>query len=222
MDLENLTIVEGNTKRERPIIGQKFGNYTAKEDIIATDGKRTYWLVECVCGRQNFVRADILKSNQASKCRYCSNKEKFQKNVDLGKIASKGYSPKHFGEGDLCKSLYYHYVKSAEKRNIEFDTENVSIEYLWNLLVEQDFKCALSGESIYLRGNDKTLPLTDNGNPRYELFNASLDRIDSSKGYIIGNVQWLHKKVNIMKNEYSQSEFIDFCKKIAQVNQQPN
>ena len=222
MKIENLTIVEGQTKRIKPEIGLKFGNYTIVNDVIATDGKRTYWLVECICGRQNFVRTDILKSNQATKCRYCSNKEKFQKNVDLGKMATKGYSPKHFGEGDLCLSLYQTYITGAEKRGLEFDKENVTVKYLWELLVNQNFKCALSGVEIYLRGEDKTIPLTDNGNPRYELFNASLDRVDSSKGYIIGNVQWVHRQINIMKNAYSEDSFIEMCKKVVQANQQPS
>lgn len=42
MELENLTIVEGQTRRIRPIIGQKFGNYTIIDDVVATDGKKTY------------------------------------------------------------------------------------------------------------------------------------------------------------------------------------
>lgn len=42
MDIENLTIIEGQTKRIRPQIGLKFGNYTIIDDVIATDGKRTY------------------------------------------------------------------------------------------------------------------------------------------------------------------------------------
>jgi hypothetical protein len=44
---------------------------------------------------------------------------------------------------------------------------------------------------------------------------ASLDRIDSSKGYIEGNLQWVHKDVNIMKMDLSQVEFIDYCVKVA-------
>ena len=44
---------------------------------------------------------------------------------------------------------------------------------------------------------------------------ASLDRIDSSKGYVIGNVQWVHKDINIMKNKFDNQYFIDMCKKIA-------
>jgi hypothetical protein len=47
---------------------------------------------------------------------------------------------------------------------------------------------------------------------------ASLDRIDSSKGYIIGNIQWLHKVINEMKWDYLQSDFIHWCRLVAQNN----
>jgi hypothetical protein len=44
---------------------------------------------------------------------------------------------------------------------------------------------------------------------------ASLDRKDSGKGYTLDNVQWVHKRVNIMKNIISDMEFIEWCKKVA-------
>jgi hypothetical protein len=44
---------------------------------------------------------------------------------------------------------------------------------------------------------------------------ASVDRIDSSKGYIKGNVQWVHKTINKMKWGYSQGEFIEFCEAVV-------
>jgi hypothetical protein len=47
---------------------------------------------------------------------------------------------------------------------------------------------------------------------------ASLDRIDSSKGYIDGNVQWVHKEVNEMKMQATQNEFIEYCNLVAEFN----
>jgi len=47
---------------------------------------------------------------------------------------------------------------------------------------------------------------------------ASLDRIDSSKGYIPGNIQWVAGFVNTMKLALSDKEFIMWCKLIAKNN----
>jgi hypothetical protein len=45
--------------------------------------------------------------------------------------------------------------------------------------------------------------------------NWSLDRIDSSLGYIEGNVQWIYKEIQFMKRVLSQEDFIGWCEKIA-------
>lgn len=95
-------------------------------------------------------------------------------------------------------------IRSAKDRNIHFD---LTIEDITELLVQQNFKCALSGVEIYAGYNsDKTQT-------------ASLDRIDSSKGYVIGNVQWLHKDVNVAKMALSQDDFIQMCTAVASVAQ---
>ena len=44
---------------------------------------------------------------------------------------------------------------------------------------------------------------------------ASLDRIDSNKGYVEGNVQWVHVDVNYMKLDYDQDYYINICRLIA-------
>ena len=45
---------------------------------------------------------------------------------------------------------------------------------------------------------------------------ASIDRIDSGEGYIKGNIQLLHKDVNMSKQQYSQDYFIELCKAVAE------
>jgi hypothetical protein len=75
------------------------------------------------------------------------------------------------------------------------------VEYVWNLFLSQDRKCALSGIPIGFQDRSGST--------------ASLDRIDNSKGYVIGNVQWVHKDVNIMKHTHSQDYFIGLCATIA-------
>ena len=43
----------------------------------------------------------------------------------------------------------------------------------------------------------------------------SVDRIDSSKGYIIDNIRWIHKDINVMKNSFSDEYFTYLCKLIC-------
>jgi hypothetical protein len=49
---------------------------------------------------------------------------------------------------------------------------------------------------------------------------ASLDRKDSSKGYIKGNVWWVDKRINKLKSDFEQEEFLLLCKKVANYNQE--
>ena len=51
---------------------------------------------------------------------------------------------------------------------------------------------------------------------------ASLDRIDSKKGYTEENVQWIHKDVNSMKMDYNEDYFIKMCQLIVEKNSKKN
>ena len=96
---------------------------------------------------------------------------------------------------------------AARRRGFEF---SVSYEYLWDIFVDQKRRCVYSGIEIFFsRDNIEHI----NGN-----YTASLDRIDSSLGYIEGNVQWVHKRVNVMKGNMEEQEFLDFCEAITYKN----
>jgi hypothetical protein len=43
---------------------------------------------------------------------------------------------------------------------------------------------------------------------------VSVDRIDSSKGYVLGNIALCMKQINIMKNDSTLGELFDFCESI--------
>ena len=43
---------------------------------------------------------------------------------------------------------------------------------------------------------------------------ASIDRIYSKLGYVVGNLQWIHKTLNKLKTDMDQEVFIDFAKNI--------
>jgi len=50
---------------------------------------------------------------------------------------------------------------------------------------------------------------------------ASVDRIDSSKGYVTGNIQIVHKTVNYMKHTLTQADFLFFCESITYNSKAP-
>lgn len=100
--------------------------------------------------------------------------------------------------GDICDRYWATVIKGAEKRNLEF---NITKEYVWDLFLKQDKKCIFSGITLYFKPiGYKNIRGT-----------ASLDRIDSSKGYIEGNVQWIHKKFQLMKGNQYDEQFIIKC-----------
>lgn len=91
----------------------------------------------------------------------------------------------------------------AKDKNREF---SITKKYVWDKFVEQKRKCALSGVEI-------TFPKVCDCRV---MQTASLDRIDSSKGYIAGNVQWIHKDLNKIKSDFAEPDFIKWCLKVAE------
>ena len=91
--------------------------------------------------------------------------------------------------------------KQAMRRGIEF---SITMEEIGDLFETQNGKCALSGVNLTLKKNTTDTTQT-----------ASLDRKDSKKGYVIDNLQWIHKDLNKLKSDFTQSEFIEMCLKVA-------
>ncbi len=107
------------------------------------------------------------------------------------------------GYGEISASEFAQIKQSAKIRDIDF---NVTIEYLWNIFLKQNRKCIytnielkFSTQRQIARGFEKT---------------ASLDRIDPKLGYIEGNIQWVHKKINRIKHIHNHEDFLKICRKI--------
>ena len=107
----------------------------------------------------------------------------------------------------ITNTITWQNIRRKRKKNIEV-SPLITKEYLWILYLLQNKKCALSGQNIYLAASRKDKKENT----------ASVDRIDSSKGYIPENVQWVHKKINKMKYNYPQDHFIKLCEKVAKNN----
>ena len=164
----------------------------------------------------NLIGVDYSHTNKVQywnfKCLLCGNITKHRKpDVTRGRIKSCGFQ-KNLGKNNGNWSGYEningrtvgHYSKMAKKRGIDF---NVTIEYLWEVYLNQNKKCPYTGKHLIL-----TPKTGDNRTP----INASLDRIDSNLGYIVGNVQWVLKEINVMKHTTSHDEFIKLCNLIVE------
>ena len=141
----------------------------------------------------------------------CGNTKKIHgTHLRSGKTISCGCKNKLKTIGsDFWYRIINHGVNTrAGRKELE---KNITKEYIYDLFLEQKGLCKLSGLPI-------TLPKTW----RDRKHSASLDRIDSNKGYIVGNVQWVHKMVNVMKNTFPQDMFLFVCSKICENNEVKN
>lgn len=187
------------------LVGKKFNRLTVIKLTGESRGGSKIWECICDCGNSAFISTRHLnrKNNIIQSCG-CLKKEK-DKLIGKDSPYFQGYEgiSQMFWTQHILKSAKgTEGVKSRKKLEVSIDKE-----YLWNLFLEQNAKCALSGLDI-------TLPTKHSDT----LFTASVDRKDSGKGYIEGNVQWVHKHVNIMKNMYDETYFINMCKLIAENN----
>lgn len=72
---------------------------------------------------------------------------------------------------------------------------------MWDVIVKQDWRCALSNREFNTTNN-----------------RISIDRKDSTINYSVGNVWFTTHAVNIMKNELTIEQFVSLCKMVYDVN----
>ncbi len=133
------------------------------------------------------------------------------------------------GLSDLCKScskevgkLYYQNNKGKQKQqaiNLYSGREGRA-RYL---LKRSKERAKLCGFEHNITIEDTTVPelcpylnikLTTQFGKGQLGTNASIDRIDNTKGYIKGNVQIVSRRANTMKSDASSEELISFAKAI--------
>lgn len=176
------------SQRKDNLEGQTFGHLEVLRQGETSKGGNVTWICkEKETGIEKPVLAKHLKSGATKSFSFFFKRG--EDHVQWG------------GFGKISKTRWNSITRHAEMRKLEF---SIDIKFAWNLYLKQNRKCALSGKDIFF-GESNTCPYT-----------ASLDRIDNKKGYTEDNVQWVHTKINIMKNKFKQDEFIDFCKCVAE------
>jgi hypothetical protein len=163
-------------------------------EILVVKRKDNRWHKPCFqCGKdQTYLRKNYAVQSLKLKklCKSCSNKktENSHRGWDRG----------------IRISWFNKFKVSAETRGIHWD---INIDDVANLMETQNYKCALSGLNILF---------PDFGHPSDGSMSASIDRINSKKGYVCGNIQLVDKRINMMKQQFSQEEFIKLCKLVGE------
>lgn len=172
--------------RVKDIRGKRFGRLVVVKMVGDIDNNGARkWLCRCDCGSEKIVVGSTLRYGATKSCGCIS----FERNF-------KGY-------GKLSKSYWNRIMKGAKKRNLKMA---LTIKDAWDLFQKQKGKCAVSGMPIHIT--------TDYTNQHNE-HTASFDRIDNKIGYVLGNVQWVHRDINMMRRTMSIEEFVSICRKVS-------
>lgn len=148
-------------------------------DIRCKSGQKRIW--NClVCN--HIWEATISDRTRGKGCRKC----RYNRNYTGGKyLTGTEFSTVRLG---------------AKARKIEFQITIADVE---NVYEKQNYKCAITNMPVEFNSR------FDNNTTNHGIIYgcASIDRIDSTKGYVVGNIQIIHKYLNIMKGKCPDNKF---------------
>lgn len=189
----------GHKKRQMdkyPPLGTRFNSLTVIEgDRYRIQCTHHMIHVQCDCGNTNYVDRYNLEGNKVSHCKQCTSA--------LNKKNHKEISGSYF-----CSIR-----NGAKSRQLAFE---ITIEDCWDQFQKQLGECNLSGLELILDPNWGSKISSD------FIQTASLDRIDSAKGYFKDNIQWIHKDINRMKLDFDEQYFIKLCRSIFEFSTMPS
>lgn len=147
-----------------------------------------------VCGKQFKRKASIERVTRKKFAKICCSR----------RCAS---LVEHSTDNDLKTRLFYQLSSVLRHSTIEVG-EDVTGDYLLELWETQKHRCPYTGDELILKHH--------RGRGEKLVNQASIDRIDSSKGYIRGNIEFVSLMANYAKNSWTKQALIDFCKGVAE------
>jgi hypothetical protein len=140
------------------------------------------------------LRTDTKKLRSVcNPCRKMDMRQNYQKNKEQHIKNTTEYALNNYEQKILSNA-----IRSAKTKNLEF---NLTIQ---DIVIPE--YCPYLGTKI-TKILGKGVIWT----------NASIDRIDSSKGYIKGNVEIISRKANSMKNMATKEEMLVFAKNVLKL-----
>ena len=185
----------GNNKIQ--MIGRHYYHLVVQKEVGQNQHGQLLYQCKCTCGNICIWPGHYLRQGRKRSCG-CKNTRR------CGKL-----NPRWTGHGEIGGAYWHRTKQGARVRNLTFD---ITIQYAWRLFLRQHRRCTLTGQLLYFCDSDA------NYRHNSKSQTASLDRINSQKGYIKGNLRWVHKDVNCLKGKMSDDKFIKICKQIAKYN----
>lgn len=176
------------------LTGVRFGKLVVVKRLQASRDGSVLWDCQCDCG--NSVQVNT---------RHLNRKKHYVRSCGCNQHKRGKDHPQWQGVGDISGHWWQQRIGREFKTNRDKLEVTITIEYIWDLFNQQQGRCALSGLELKIHNSPK-------------VNTASLDRIDSSQGYTPGNVQWVHKIINMMKGTYDQQVFVDMCTAVSRYN----
>ena len=174
-------------------VGDKYGKLTLIDKVqrFKSDGSKNGkgWMVQCECGKISGpkVPADIYNGKVKS-CGECQRKYYWD-------------NSRNIGDKNTSKNTYRNYRSRARSRNINF---NLSYTDFMNIILLPCVYCNNTETSYFNPQNswEETFRYT------------GIDRINSSLGYELNNVQPCCKWCNMAKSDRTEKEFLQWVRNV--------
>lgn len=172
------------------LVGERFGALIVQSenfhDERKTKTRKRYWNCKCDCGNIISVSTDHLKNGKVKSCG-CSRLNPNREDIFLNALSSQ-------------------YKDSASRRGLEY---TLTQSELRSIVTQPCYYCGIDKPHI------KKIQKRMSNNIVREYKYTGIDRIDSNKGYVFGNVVPCCKICNCAKSTLTQQEFFDWIQTVS-------
>lgn len=171
--------------------GQQYSSWTVTGPVVMDGEAKVH--VTCKCGYSAAVSCYAVAKETSRGCLKCNQNSR----RGAGNKTWRGY-------GEVPGSFIQRYRHKALQKGWDW---KIDLNFIDKLYKKQNRQCALTGLPISFKNVNLKIGYS---------CTASLDRINSKKGYTPENTQLVHKDINIMKNQYPEDYFIKMCKLVCE------
>jgi hypothetical protein len=181
------------------LVGKKFHLLTVKSIKLTRGGyaqrkcDRTQWVAVCLCdcGTETIRHVNQIWDGSAKTCG-CS-------------LTVKGQDHHRWTGAGVITGSFFNCVKNnARQRSLDVSITANDLLQIWE---SQRGRCYYTGAPLEWNTDDESVK-------------PSVDRLDSSQGYVHGNVVFTSWLVNRIKNDLGSDEWIALCTRVASYSDQ--